>query len=648
MNHRLSEIWLIFTKELLDLYKDRVIILLTVILPIVIYPVILGGVNKLVTVQFDKLKDTKVNVAVTGPGDWFIPFLQDEERFNFIDQVDSPLQLLQSGTIHLWLDFVPTDDIRTAGMVIINYSAADELSGGALRKMKDVLEWSMIKHISQQFTTAGVSWSTHDALRIEEIDQSTDRDKSGYLAGKIVPILMILMILSGASFAAVDLISGEKERGTLETLLLAPVSRRSIIWGKFLVVFIIACISAVVNLLGIYITLSFHMIEIPLMEGVTFSLGWFEVLLMLLFTLPMSVIFSALLIIIASYADTFKEGQYYVLPFVLFGIVPGLPALLPHIELNSVICIVPISSLAVALKEVLTGTYNWTGLSLAFLSNTLYAVLALRFASHALDRETILPGTQTVMYDRDQSLQKNIAILFITVFLLVYFLGTIVQRQDAIIGIWLTQLVLIALPAIVFLKLFNLPLAEYLKIKPFTGRHMMGALCLEGGTFLTVLAFMVLQNKFLPVPHSLEEHFSDFFTRTGYPLWVNIVTFGVSAGLCEEILFRGTVTSVLSRSLKRWQVILVVGFLFGIMHFSIYRILPTAVIGIVYTYIVVKTNSIFPTMILHALHNMTAMYMMSSDSTVFLDLQNEFFTPHGLVLTVVLFLLGWLLLRNHK
>ncbi|MFC1851010.1 ABC transporter permease subunit/CPBP intramembrane protease [candidate division CSSED10-310 bacterium] len=646
MNKQWAEVWLIFTRELQDLLKDKVIILLAVILPIAIYPLILGGISKLVNVQIKKLAAKEVLVFITGDSDWFRPYLNEsKDLITVVTAVNDPLQALHKGEIHLWLDFLAVDQ-NDPGLVIINYTAANELSRRSVQLVTALLEQCRLQEFNQRFARAGLKVEIQDLTLTELIDISTDREKSGYLAGKIVPVMMILMILSGASFAAVDLISGEKERGTLETLLLAPVRRQSIIQGKFLVVFIIACISAAINLLGIYLTLALHVIEIPLLEDVSFNLGFSEVLLILLFTIPMSVIFSALLMIVASYADTFKEGQYYVLPFVLVSIIPAVPALLPNIELNSIICITPIASLAVAIKEVLMGIYHWPGLILTLVSNVFYAYLSLCIAARILDRETILAGTKRGGYSHQPGLVKEGLALFAIVLFLFYFIGSLMQKDDVIVGLWLSEVLIIALPAVVFLRIYRLPSVAFLKIKGFKASQMLGAFFLEGATFLSVFWFMILQDKFLPVPKSFAEQFSSALLNTGYPLWVNIVTIGLSAGICEELLFRGTLTGVFSQSLSRWKVILLVGLLFGLVHLNIYRLFTTAIIGVVYTYIRLQTDSILPTIILHSIHNMAGVYLMSQGAGNFQNVEQYIFTLPGFMAVFVLFFLGWILLRS--
>jgi len=641
-----SDIKVIFLQELRDLMKEKTIIFLTVVLPIIIYPLILGGVNTLMSTQLKKLEQETMKIVISGAGDWFVPFLEKSGKpFTIVKNISRPEQALEEKQIQLWLEFGPLSPENT-GFVMVHFSTVNESSRQAVETIEEILAEAKDELIRTGFLKQGLHIKTNDVLQTELVDISSDRKKSGYLAGKIVPILMILMILSGASFAAVDLISGEKERGTLETLLLAPVSRESIIWGKFLVVLFIATISAIINLLGIYLTLALGMMKIPFMENVTFNLGLFDLVLILLFTLPMSVLFSSLLMIIASYADTFKEGQYYVLPFILFGIIPGIPALLPNIELTTFLCLVPVTSLALAIREILAGTYHVTALGIAFVSNCVFAFICLKIAAHTLDRETILPGSKSVSPFRSEQFLKQGIMLFGLVFLLIYFVGSTIQQQHLIIGLWLTQLLLIAAPALLFVRLNKLPYANFLRLKPFNTRELSGALMFEIGILTALPWIMAIQNRFIPAPQNFYEQFSDSLFNVDFPLWVIVLTFGLSAGICEELLFRGTLTGAFSRSLKQWQVIILVGFLFGLVHFNVYRLVPTAFIGIVYTLVRLKSGSLYLPMILHTAHNMLLTSLSRQDDTLLPALNSEFETVPALIVSLGLFVLGWILLNS--
>lgn len=641
------EIWLIFVRELQDILKDKTIILLTVVLPIAIYPVILGGVNKLVGSQIEKIKTNKIAVAINDYENWLESYLlEKDDRIHLIKNIKNPMSELQQGNIQVWIVHDSPLSDNSPSIVYIYYFATNDRSREGFKTVRDVLEKSRLHYFEKGLQSRDINLNPDDLIRIEVVDTSTDREKSGYLAGKIIPILMILMILSGASFAAVDLIAGEKERGTLETLLISPVHRQSIIWGKFFVVLAISCTASIVNLLGIYLTLVYNIIDIPMLEEIEFSLGFSEMGLILLFTLPMAVLFSALLMIVSSFANSFKEGQYYLLPFIFFAVFPAVPALIPSVSLNSILAIIPITSLALAIKEVLSGTYNMLGLTIALVSNTLYAAVALRAATRILSRESILPGTEMEQDVKEKSYLIAVFSLFGFVFLLMYFIGSVVQKWNIIWGLWITQIVLISLPALLFIRIKRLDFKETLGLQGFSFRQLTGAFTIEFAAYGTAIFLGLVQGRFIPMPTHFWEQFSSQLLDTGYPFWVTLLTFSVSAGVCEELLFRGTLTGFMKDRAPQWLVILLVGFLFALLHMNVYRLLPTAILGFAYTYIRLSTGSIFPCMILHTLNNFVAIYLGEHYAPFLEATHEQLISVSGIMLILSFWFLGIILIRK--
>lgn len=640
-----SDVWLIFSRELKELLKDRKTIILTVVIPLVIYPLLMWGMTKLKGFEEEQFQEKVIRIFVTSKNSWLQEYLQvQKEKIVLMRGFENPQAGLRNGELDLWLEFLDEDQ-GDSGLIVINYCASFDDSNRARQAIADILTKGRGSYLERKITQLGHRYRVGEVLHTEFIDQSTDQAKSGYLAGKIVPFLMIIMILSGASFAAVDLVSGEKERGTLETLLLAPVSRNSIVWGKFFVVLIIAVVAAVVNLIGIAITLSFNLLDIPLLRGVHFSLGASELLVIFALLLPMAVFFSAILMIVASYADSFKEGQYYLLPLTFLSMAPAIVTLMPGIELNSIMMVVPIASLALATKEVLGGVYNWFGLGVAFLANSLYAIIAIRVASTILDRENVLSRSSSDRYDPNRQLAQQAAYLFAVAWLVLFFGAPVLQQANLIAGLWATELFLVALPALLFIRVHKLPFKSFVRFNRFSGVHFLGGLILEIAAMMTLVPLMELQNKLLPFPKSLSDMYTKTFTDTGYPLWLNIVTFAVSAGVCEELLFRGVLTRALIRKLSSSQTILVVGVMFGLFHFDIYRIGPTAFLGFIFTYICLKSGSLIPTMILHTMHNA----LMISIASLRLDEYQRFFlSVPGIIILIMLYVLGWTLLTIKK
>jgi len=211
--------------------------------------------------------------------------------------------------------------------------------------------------------------------------------------GQLLPYMILIFAFLGALYPAIDLGAGEKERGTLETLLVAPVSRLSLVLGKFLVVLLAALVSAVLATVSLGLSLQIGFLaELSLLSGGTFSFSFLEGAMALAMILPVSCIFSALLLALSIFAKSFKEGQSYAGPLQLVVIMPAFVSFLPGVELDWFMASMPVVNVSLALKEIFTGNLDqhWGHMGLIFLSTSVCAGLLLWAAAWWFRREQVL------------------------------------------------------------------------------------------------------------------------------------------------------------------------------------------------------------------------------------------------------------------
>jgi hypothetical protein len=169
-------------------------------------------------------------------------------------------------------------------------------------------------------------------IQLRAAHTATPEKVGGSILGQIVPLILIVMTITGAIYPAIDLTAGERERGTLETLMVAPVPTVDLIAGKFVVVALIGMLSAALNLLSIGGTIYLGGLGDILTQGaeVVIPLGALPWVLLLL--IPLAVMFSALLLAVCSFARSFKEAQNYVMPVMVAALIPAVVGTLPGTE----------------------------------------------------------------------------------------------------------------------------------------------------------------------------------------------------------------------------------------------------------------------------------------------------------------------------
>jgi sodium transport system permease protein len=214
----------------------------------------------------------------------------------------------------------------------------------------------------------------------------------GNLLGGLVPYIIVMLCLVGASYPAVDITAGEKERGTMETLLCSPASRTDIVLGKFLMVLTGSLSAALFSLLSLGGTViavgralgaPMSSLDFPRID----PLGLLGVLAMVV---PVAVLFSALVFSIALFAKSQKEAQTYMAPLMLGVIMPCAVALLPGIELSYGLAMIPIANVSLVCKEMLSGVWHWGFIAVIFGSTAVYAAAALAVAVRMFGREGVL------------------------------------------------------------------------------------------------------------------------------------------------------------------------------------------------------------------------------------------------------------------
>ncbi|HEY1765389.1 MAG TPA: ABC transporter permease, partial [Opitutaceae bacterium] len=231
-------------------------------------------------------------------------------------------------------------------------------------------------------------------FEVTETNVAPPEKVGGNLLGGIVPYIIIILCFMGALNPAMDLTAGEKERGTMETLLCCPAARTDLVLGKFLMVLTGSLMAVFFSLISMGTTLLLVGGSVaaraaePAAAGPTIDpLGALGVLAMVI---PVAVLFSAGLFTISLFAKTFREAQSYAGPMIVVVILPLIIGILPGIDLNTGLSFVPLLNISLVCKEMLSGVWHWDFIGLIFGSMTLYAAVALAVAVTMFKREGVI------------------------------------------------------------------------------------------------------------------------------------------------------------------------------------------------------------------------------------------------------------------
>ncbi len=427
--------------------------------------------------------------------------------------------------------------------------------------------------------------------RVDAVDASAPSARTRRQAARWLPALLLFTLLSGGLYTALDVVTGEKERGTLETLLTTAVDRRLVVAAKFLVVLAFTVVSTVLSLGSSWASAAWGMgLELPLSV----------VLLAGALFLPMAVLLAAVLTAAAAWATDFKSGQVLTTPVLVIPVVLGLSAAVPGLALGGFTALVPVVGLALATRDVVAGEANPAWVALAFVAAAGWAGGGLWWAARSLGREDVILGSRGGAQRRQRGDYRADALgLFALAFLALWFLGQTAQAVDLGWGMLLTQAGLFVPLALAAPWWLGLPVSAGLGLVRAPGREWARAAAvglLMPGLALTIQA---AQSFVLQAPTAL---FEGLFPE-GMALWRMVVLFAVLPGVCEELLFRGAFLGLWRSKSSAAGAVIVTALVFGLFHLSVFRFFPTFGLGVVLGVLRLRAGSVLPSMLAHTLNN---------------------------------------------
>ncbi len=465
----------------------------------------------------------------------------------------------------------------------------------------------------------------------------------------LVPLVLILMTITGSVYPAIDLTAGERERGTLETLIAAPLSRLSLLVAKYAAVLIVAVLTAMVNLVAMTVTLLTSSLGTQLFPG-----GLSPVLMVEIFALMIlfAAFFSAIVLAVTSVARSFKEAQAYLIPLMLLAISPGLLSLMPGLQLEGPLAIAPLVNIVLLSRDILEGTVQPPMALVAIFSTIVYAAAAIAIASRVFGNDALLyasRGSWSEMFQRPTTRRAaatpavTLACL-VTLFPCFFLLANLAQGTDlplatqlhinavvttVVFGLW--PLLFALVQRVTFRSAFQIHTAPWFA---FIGAMVLGLTLWPFAYELFLLGewagLATLDKSQFAMAETLMKKFQ------GISPLVLLVTLAVIPAVMEEFFFRGFLFKGLRSRFPGAAIIAVTALLFGLFHvlspsaLMPERFLPSTMLGLVLGWVCYRSGSVIPGMLLHACHNGLLLLMVQHQNELESrgwDLQNSHHFP---------------------
>jgi sodium transport system permease protein len=652
---RWSNVGVIFRREVRDQIRDHRTLFMIFVLPILLYPLLGYGSLKFT----DALEQKPRLVVLVGAENLpKAPPLLNSERTGFEPTLfDRPaeaermvVRLESSGGA--WSDpnrrqeaihrgeasaamVIPRDLVerlrRDARFdVSITFNSVDEPSQITNYRLREVLDRWKNQIVDQRLRADGKPESYAEPIGLRPEDVATPSEVGSNVWSRIFPFLLVIMALTGAFYPAVDICAGEKERGTMETLLISPASRSEIVVGKFLTVMLASVLTALLNLVSMGLTgLGLAMklggvVPSPARRAagasaVTLSAPSLQAAIwMLVLLIPLAAFFGAVCLALAAMARSMKEGQYYMTPLYLISMPLIFLSLAPEIELNLFYSIVPITGVALLLRALILGNYDvaFRYFLPVLLPMLVYAAVSLRWAIDQFQREDVLfreaerfslaTWLRHLYRDREptptgtQALLCFALILSSSWYLVMYFSGGGGGLWDVVLG-----QVFIAIPPVLLAVFLTSSPSRTLRLAWPRTRYWLAAVALAFSINPLVTEFEPIVQRIFPISATVRAALAQLLGPSTSP-GLAILVFALVPAVCEELAFRGYILSGLERQHRTRSAILLSALMFGFLHvlMSLFQQLFNAtILGIILGLLAVRSRSILPGIAFHFLNN---------------------------------------------
>ncbi len=660
----------LYRYELRMLMRDRRTLVVSVLLPILLMPLffLISLWNE--RAREERYEERVFSYAVSGPESELVRDLavagENEAELARLrrppaDAQDSLLRLLEKESLdpaaelaaqELHFFVVTREAITEVGgpealaqalelpLVRIVYRANWDESAIAAREMESRLGLGRLVERRELLDERGFGVREDLVAAIESHDVATAEQRGGSLLGRFAPLVLLFFLITGGSVVAADIIAGEKERGTLETVLTTSVRRGELVAAKQLVILTVGVVISLVQIANLAVYVGLEVIEVP--ESLAVDLSPSTLIVLLWLFLPLAGLVAGVLLLASGRARTYKEFQFYHFPIFMVMLALGAAALLPGVVLRSGVVLVPVANLSVAIREVLTGHFDVPMLVIAWTISTAAAVLGARWTMEALSKERLITGggLERGEWQGGPALFPRRVLAWFAVMWVAIFLGaSIVPLFRNLHGQLLFNLVIVMLGgSLLMIRHYRLDLREALALRPVRPVVILAVVLGAPGLFLTGVALARLSGLLFPVPERMLEEFGRTLMPEAIPVWEMLLILAVLPGICEEIAFRGALLHGLRRRYSPVVLCLVVGLIFGLFHLDLVRVLPTAFLGVTVAAVTLVTGSLYPAMLWHALHNTTA-FLIGSAGVAVDELDAGVYVPGAIVAGLALTLL---------
>lgn len=629
----------LYKKEIMDLLRDKKTIIIMILIPIFLYPAMMLG--SLLVMQGimkeSESREYKIAMVQSDVSDKIFAILTDdtdkyEYKFQAVPYTDEEKarEDLKEKKVDLVLvsgDYTTSDSLTKSDKIKEMYNTDDLFKVKCYNLSSNTSSSSAYSYVSE------ILKAYSGKLRKEAFDKlfddsegvlspvdisvesiSTSEQNAGSLIGMILPFILIISILTGAIYPAIDATAGERERGTLETIMTLPVKKSDIMISKFMSVSTIAVFSAFLNLLSMF-AMTLYMYKTFDMQNLGFRDFDFKLFipafLSLLICLPVFSMFSsAVSLCVCIFAKSFKEANNITSPILIIFMFAAMASVLPNVELSHATAFIPVTNISLLIKSVFSLDYDYHLMLIVLLSNLVYCILLVIIMSTLFSSEEVLfgEGVNGVHLFENYANQKrgqipsygDLIFLYVALLLIMVFTSSMLVLKWGLWGSISVQVIILVIPLLYAIYL-RCDVKELYSLHLPKITELLGAVFLWVGGFLTNQILINALAKLIPSMVENSDSLNSTIFEAGFVPALIIV--GICPAIAEEAAFRGFLFGTLKHRTKSWIAIVVSAAAFGLYHMNFLQFFTGLYMGCFMAYMVYKSRSIVTSALFHLLNN---------------------------------------------
>lgn len=603
-------------KEFLNIIRDRKSFLIMIMLPLLMFPLMVG-IMSLTMNMFTKTDDVikfGVNYEV---GDDFTNYInenyedhefeiiyKDEEELKklFDDQEITLYVIKDNNNYNLHFDANSTSNVASSALVESIYSDYQQ------------------KYIADTLDADGINYEEiKNGFAVNFVQESiTDM-------GSLVPtiVAMVLtMIISSVSFSvAIDVTTSEKEKGTLETLLSLPITKSELITSKYITVFLLSALSGVLTYISLFGTLFFAKGTLEMLGVSSIGISPGVLLIYFIAIILLALLFSGLLLGVTIFSKTLKEAQNSLYPLeLLVTFVSMLPMFGISASLKN--AAIPFVNISLLFNNALSTNIDIGFVLVTFISSIIYAGLLIFIVSRIYNQEDILFNSKSMSamvfkngktkreyFSPFASICMGVIIYCLALYFSILFLSSSPYLLLAIMP--LTIILVVGFCVIIG----NLDYVNSFKLKKFSIKKFFLLLIFYLGMY-NIATFAM--NELVSIFPSLQDSLEKISSVISYDnFYLTTLCVAILPAIAEELLFRGVMLTSFNKKYGKVAAVIISALIFGIYHMNIPQGIYAFILGIALGYVYLKSGSLFVPMILHFLNNFYAVLSGFIDSLNF-------------------------------